>query len=299
MAAPANASTSADINFALDQEAVMNFNGEYDRLANILGIFGVETMPAGYTLNQLKVTGTLNDSKTDDSSSGDAYVEGDLVALSKFMAEKVPVGTIKFTPYRKQVTAQAILESGYEAAVLRTDAKMLSKARSGVLSKFFNFLANGTGTASGTGLQAALANVDAALGDALEANDDEGQRIVHFINRQDAAKYLGEATITDQSVFGMTYLQNFLGVADVFLTSKVPAGTIYATPVENIHVYGMDFGALASAGLSYTQDSNGLIGVAHESGYDHASAIANLAVGALFFPEVTDYIIKGTVAAKA
>lgn len=295
MATPANASTSADINFALDQMAIMNFNNEFNRLSEILGIFGVETMNAGYTLNQLKVTGTLNDSKTDDSSSGESYVEGDLVALSKFMAEKVPVGTIKFTPYRKQVTAQAILESGYEAAVYRTDQKMLAKARSGVLSKFFTFLGNGTGTAEGAGLQATLANVNAALGDALEANDDEGQRLIHFINRQDAAEYLGKATITDQSVFGMTYLENFLGVADVFLTSKIDKGTVYATPVENIHIYGMDFGALSQAGLTYAQDSNGLIGVAHESGYDHASAICNLAVGALFFPEVKDYIIKGTI----
>lgn len=101
MAAPANASTSTDINFALDQQAILNFNQDFDRLAQILGIFGVETLAAGVQLNQLKITGTLNDGKTEDSSSGEAYIEGDLVALSKFMAEKVPVGSITAKPYRK------------------------------------------------------------------------------------------------------------------------------------------------------------------------------------------------------
>lgn len=299
MAAPANASTSTDINFALDQQAILNFNQEFDRLAQILGIFGVETLAAGVQLNQLKITGTLNDGKTDDSSSGEAYIEGDLVALSKFMAEKVPVGSIVAKPYRKQTTAQAILTSGYEAAVLGTDQKMLAKVRGGVVKKFFDFLGNGKGTATGAGLQAALAKVDATLSDTLEANDDEASRIIHFVNRQDAAEYLGKAAITDQTVFGMTYLQNFLGVTDIFLTSKVPEGTVYATPVENIHIYGMDFSALAKGGLVYQQSSNNLIGVAHEGGYDHASSFTNILTGATMFAEVQDYIVKGTVAPQA
>lgn len=299
MPAPANASTSADINFALDQQVILNFNQEYDRLAQILGIFGTEVLAAGTQLNQLKITGELNDAKTDDSSSGEAYVEGDLVALSKFSAAKVPVGSITAKPYRKQTTAQAVLRSGYEPAVLATDAKMLAKVRGTIVKEFFDFLANGKGTATGAGLQAALAKADAKLGNALEDNDDEAARIIHFVSRDDAADYLATAKISDQTVFGMTYLQNFLGVTDVFLTSKVPAGTLYVTPVENIHVYGMDFAALSKAGLAYQQSSNGLIGVAHEAGYDRVSAFTNVLKGATLFAEVQDYIVKGTVAPVA
>lgn len=176
---------------------------------------------------------------------------------------------------------------------------MLAKVRGGIVKKFFDFLGNGKGTATGAGLQAALAKVDATLGDTLEANDDEAERIIHFVNRQDAAEYLGKAAITDQTVFGMTYLQNFLGVTDIFLTSKVPAGTVYATPVENIHIFGMDFAALSKGGLVYQQSSNNLIGVAHEGGYDHASSFTNVLTGATMFAEVQDYIVKGTVAPQA
>ena len=232
------------------------------------------------------------------SSSGTAYVEGDEVALSKFSAEYEAVAEVYGVPYRKMTTANAIQKSGYVNAVLKTDQKMLSLVRGGIVSDFFDFLGNGTGTASGKGLQAALAAADATLGDALEDNGDEAGRIIHFVNRQDAAAYLGNAAITDQTVFGMTSLQNFLGVADVFLTNKVSAGGLYVTPVENVHIFGIDFADLASAGLTYATDAAGLIGVAHGPAYDHVSVETNIMVGCKMFPEVKDYIVKGTIASK-
>lgn len=299
MPATANAVTTAEMNVALDQEFIANFNQDYDRLSDILGIFAPETMQAGVVLNQLKITGELNNAKNDDSSSGTAYVEGDLVALSKYKAEKTPVGTVGIVPYRKMTTAAAILKSGYPTAVLKTDQKMLAQIRNAIVSKFFGFLANGTGEATGKTLQAAAANVDAVLGDALESNDDSTDRIVHFVSRQDAADYLGSAPITTQTAFGLTYLEQFLGFTNVFMTNKVAKGEIYATPVENIHVYGIDFGALASGGLAYAQDSHGLVGVAHKPAYDRVSAETNVLCGTLLFPEVTDYIVKGTIAPVA
>lgn len=299
MPAPTNAVTTAEMNVALDQEFIANFNQDYNRLADILGIFAPETMSAGVALNQLKITGELNNAKGEDSSSGTAYVEGDLVALSKYMAAKNPVGTVGIMPYRKLTTASAILKSGYETAILKTDQKMLAQIRNAIVARFFDFLKNGTGEATGKTLQAAAANVDAVLGDKLEENDDSTDRIVHFVSRQDAADYLGNAAITTQTAFGLTYLEQFLGFTNVFMTNKVAKGTIWATPVENIHIYGLDFGALASGGLSYAQDSHGLIGVAHKPAYDRVSAETNVVCGTLMFPEVADYIVKGTIAPVA
>lgn len=95
MAVPENITKAAAVNASLDQEFIKNFKGDSDRLAEILGIFGVERIAAGTALKMLKVTGTLNNAKTDPStlpgesgnvtlgsSSGTAYVEGDEVALS-------------------------------------------------------------------------------------------------------------------------------------------------------------------------------------------------------------------------
>ena len=308
MAVPNNISDSKALNASLDIELVKNFKGDADRLAEILGIFGVETLSAGTALKMLKVTGELNNAKTDatttlpgtgtfslGSSSGTNYVEDDEVALSKLSASWETVGEIKAVPYRKMTTAAAIQKSGYVPAVLGTDKKLVSLIRADIVKEFFTFLTSGTGTASGKGLQAAAANVDATLGDAMEKNGDGSGSIVHFISRQDAAAYLGAAPVTTQTVFGMTYLQNFLNMTNVFLTSQVAKGTMYATPAENIHIYGLDFAALAQAGLQYQQDGGGLLGVAHTPAYDHVSAETNVLRGMMLFPESKGYIVKGNI----
>lgn len=295
MAAPTNLITTSDMNVALDREFILNFEGDYDRLAEILGIFAPERMAAGTALYQLKVTGTLNNEKDDNGSSGSSYVEGDLVNLSKYTATKEPIGAITPKPYRKATSGANILKNGYEVAVMKTDQKMQSHIRADIINEFFAFMAKGTGEAAGTGLQEAAAMVDAKLGDTMETNGDEGGKVIHFINRTDAAKYIGAAPITTQTMFGMTYLQNFLGMTDVFLTNKVASGTMYATPAENIHVFTVDFGELARADLTYQQSDSGLIGVAHAPAYDHVSTETNVLTGMLLFPEVKDYIVKGTI----
>lgn len=306
MAALTNTSDSTALNAALDQEFIANFQHDSDRLAEILGIFGTETLAAGTTLKMLKITGTLNNGKTDGtqvgatgtgavtlgSSSGTSYVEGDEVALSKFSAEYDAVAEVFGVPYRKMTTANAIQKSGYVNAVLKTDQKMLSQVRGGVVSDFFTFLGNGTGTASAKGLQAALATADATLGDKLEDNGDEAGRIIHFVNRQDVAAYLAGAAITTQTVFGMDYLENFLGVRDVFVTSRVEKGYIYATPVDNIHLYACDFGALAEGGLSYTTSELGVVGIHHEPNYARNVVETQALLSFAMLPEVVDYISK-------
>lgn len=43
MPVPANISDSAAINASMDQEFIRNFEGDLDRLLEVLGIFGAET----------------------------------------------------------------------------------------------------------------------------------------------------------------------------------------------------------------------------------------------------------------
>lgn len=290
MPATENTITTSDINFSLDQEFIANFRGESDRLAEILDIFSVETIAAGTTLYQVKVTGTLDETERD---------EGAEVPLSKYSVSKDPVTSVSPKFYRKRTTAEAVLKSGYESAVLRTDKKMLFNVRGKIISEFFTFLKTGTGAATGETLQATLASMDAKLADTMETNGDEAASTVHFINRQDAAAYLGAQPITTQTVFGMTYLESFLGVERVFLTNKVDSGAPIVTPTTNIHIFGVDLAALSRMGLEYAQESNGLIGVHHEAQYGCASGDTHVASGMTLFPEVKDYIVKGTVAPGA
>lgn len=286
MAVLDNTVLAANIAAAQDIEMIQNFKGDVDRLSEILGIFGAEVVAAGTTMYQYSVTGSLSTS---------TVAEGDEVPLSEYNVIKTPVDSIAVKPYRKLTTAQAILKGGYENAIAKTDRKMLAQVRSGILADFFTFLGKGTGTASGAGLQAAFAQGDAELRDTMETNGDEAEALVHFVNPFDIADYLGRANVTTQTVFGMQYLESFLGVENIFVTNRVTAGTMYVTPVDNIHLYGVDFGSLADAGLTYTVQDGSLIGVHHTPAYNRTSAETYVLTGALMLAEIKDYIVKVTI----
>lgn len=290
MAVINNTTKAGDIEKALDVEMNLRFKGELDKLSEVLGIVSPEVVPAGTAMYQYEVQGALCE---------DEVPEGDEVPLSKYTVEKTPIGEIELKPYRKLTTAQAVLKGGYRNAVIRTDDKMVKDVRKVIVDKFFAFLANGTGAASGDTLQAALAKADAVLEDEMEKRGDNADRIVHFVNRFDIADYLAKASVTTQTVFGMTYLENFLGVTDVFVTSKVPKGTLYVTPAANIHLYGVDFGALGEMGLSYTSLAGSLIGVHHEAAYNRISAETHVMTGATLLAEVTNFIVKATIGTAA
>ena len=286
MAVITDTTVSADLAAGMDIEMVMNFQQEYDRLADVLGIVTPEVVAAGTALYQFKVEGALSTA---------TVAEGDETPLSKYKTKKVPIGEVEFKPYRKLTTAQAIIKSGYGPAVLKTDARMLKDVRAGIISKFFAFLKKGTGTAEGPTLQAAIAMADCALENAMEDKGDKAERIIHFVNRSDIAGYLADTPVTTQTMFGMTYLQNFLGMEHAFVTNKVEQGTVWVTPAENIHMYGVDFGALASAGIDYTTVEGSLIGVHHEPNYARNSCETFVATGATLIAEILDYMVKGTI----
>ena len=286
MAVLDNTVLAENISAAQDIEMIQNFQGEVDRLSEILGIFGAEVVAAGTTMYQYSVTGQLN---------ATTVAEGDEVPLSEYNVVKTPIDSITVKPYRKLTTAQAILKGGYENAIAKTDRKMIAQVRAGILTDFFTFLGNGTGAATGEGLQAAIAQGDAKLRDTMETNGDEADSIVHFVNPFDIADYLAKANVTTQTVFGMQYLESFLGVENIFITNKVAKGTMYVTPTDNIHIYGVDFGTLADAGLTYTVQDGSLIGVHHTPAYNRTSAETYVLTGALMLAEIKNYIIKATV----
>ena len=90
--------------------------------------------------------------------------------------------------------------------------------------------------------------------------EDDEIEAVYFMNPLDAADYLGDATIITQNAFGMSYVENFLGLGTVIFNSSVTKGKIYATakqmfPDGGVAVYGRRF-----------SDTNGLTGTIPLSG---------------------------------
>ena len=174
---------------------------------------------------------------------------------------------------------------------------MVKDIRKDIRVGFFNFMATGTATASGETLQPALAN---GWGKLQTLWEDDTAEIVFFINPLDVADYLGTAQITTQTAFGMSYVENFLGLGTAFLNSNVPQGKYYATAKENIVLYYVNVasGDIATA-FTLTTDETGYIGIHEYADNDHACVNDLVMSGVTFFPERIDGIVVGTIGAGA
>ena len=128
--------------------------------------------------------------------------------------------------------------------------------------------------------------------------EDDSVETVYFVNPLDVADYLGQASVEMQTVFGMNYLANFLGLGDVFTNSSVPKGTVYATAKENIVLYFINVASseLANA-FGLTADETGYIGISEYPDKDTARVMDLVMSGVNFFPERVDGIVKSTISA--
>ena len=285
MAAETNTIMQADLARVRVADFNLQFTGNLQKLIDALGVTRKIAVQEGAALKMLKVTGTLQ--------SG-TVAEGELIPLSKYTTEEVAVGEVKLNKWRKGTTAEAILKGGYDQAVGATTDKMVKDIQKTIRGGLFTFMGTGTGTATGADMQAALAN---AWGKLQVLFEDDAVDTVFFLNPMDVSDYLGAAQVSMQTVFGMNYIENFLGLGDVFLNSNVPAGKIYATAKENIVMYYVNVGAgdIKSA-FGLTADETGYIGINEYADKDTARVIDLVMSGVTFFPERIDGIVVGTIA---
>ena len=285
MAAETNTIMKNDVARVRAIDFVMQFTGSLKKLIEALGVTRKIAVQEGTALKALKVTGTLE--------SGEV-AEGELIPLSHYETEEVAIGEAKLNKWRKATTAEAILKGGYEQAVGMTTDKLVKDVQKTVRTDFFNFLATGTGAASGNGLQAALAN---AWGQLQVLFEDDAVETVYFLNPLDVADYLGNAQVTMQTAFGMNYIENFLGLGTVFMNSSVPQGKLYATAKENVVLYHVNVssGDIKNA-FALTTDETGLVGIREYADEDHARVMDLVMSGVTFFPERLDGIVVGNIA---
>lgn len=288
MAAEKNVITSSEMKRVREVDFVQQFTHEsLAKLIEVLGVTKKIPMMEGTTMYMYTTTGNLQ--------SGDV-AEGEIIPLSKYEQTKTAIGEIKLNKHRKAVTAEAIKKSGLQTALVETDTAMLRDIQKDIRKNFFTFL-NGTitdsSTATGAGLQAALAN---AWGQLQVKFEDDTAQAVYFVNPADMADYLGGANITMQTAFGMNYIENFLGLGTVIMTSQVTKGSFIATAKENIVMYYLTMGGDVANAFELTTDETGYIGV--KSGYqnEERAQIETLTMdGINFFVEYGAGVVKGTI----
>ena len=284
--AETNLITSADLVKAREIEFTYTFGESLKKLMEALGVTRKIAKQAGSVLKAYKATGTLQDGNV---------AEGDLIPLSKYVTEAVNFDEITLKKWRKATSAESIIEKGYSQAVTMTTDAMLKDVQKGIRKSFFDFIATGTGTATGATFQATLAQAWGQLQVLFE--DDEIQS-VYFMNPLDVADYLATANISLQNAFGMTYVKDFLGLGTVIFNSSVPKGKIYATAADNLILYYIPVnGADLNEAFNFTSDATGYIGIHETPDYTNMTASDTVVSGILLFAERIDGIVVGTIGA--
>lgn len=288
MAAENNLITKADLARAREIEFTYNFSEGVRKLMEALGVTRKIAKQAGTVLKAYKATGTLENG---------AVAEGDTIPLSKYKTEPVSFGEITLKKWRKATSAEAIVERGYDQAVEMTTDRMLRDVQKAIRADLFTFLATGTGTASGADFQAVLAQ---AWGQLQVKYEDDAIQAVYFVNPLDIADYLSTAQITTQTAFGMTYVEDFLGLGTVIMNASVTKGKIYATAKENIVLYYIPVnGADLGEAFDFTSDETGYIGIHETPDYTNMTASDTVVNGMVFFAERIDGVVVGTINAGA
>lgn len=279
-----NTVKAADLARVRDVDFAERFSADLGTLLKMLGITRKIEKKAGEVLKVYKVAGTLENG---------VVAEGEIIPLSKYSTTYEPIGEAALKKWRKVTTAEAISDKGYGQAVNDTNGKMLKDIQKGIRANFVNFLATGTGAATGAGLQATVAQ---AWGQLQVLFEDTAIQGVYFINPMDAADYLAGAPISTQTAFGMSYIENFLGMGTVIMAADVPKGKIYATAADNIVCYYIPVTSSDMAqAFDLVGDATGLVGIHTGAKYDTMSAETVAASGVGLFAEMLDGIVVGTI----
>lgn len=298
----ANVTTSAETNLIKAQQMAkvreVDFVEQFGhnilpKLMEALGVTRKIPMEEGTQMYVYKTTGTLQ--------SG-AVPEGEIIPLSQYARSKTAVGEMSINKWRKASSAESIKKSGYNEAVVQTDAKLLNDVQKSIRTNFFTFLQGIVVTTSGS--EVGVAVTGSTLQEVLAKTwgnlqvlfENDSVSTVHFINPLTIADYLATATVTMQTAFGMNYIEDFLGLGTVVMNSNIPQGEVYSTAKDNLILYYLTMNGDIADAFGLTADETGFIGI--KSGYpnEERAQIESLVMSGInFLVEYADGVVKGVI----
>lgn len=256
-------------------------------LQTVLGITEMTALAAGNLVKQYKYSKTNTPAQVG---------EGEQIGLTNYKRTLANSFELTLKKYLKQTTAEAIQRSGRENSVNKTDDLLLLEVQKDVKASFFETIKAGTGKATPKAqtLQGALA---AIWGQIQVYFADVDATPVYFVNPLDIADYLATASITVQTAFGFSYVQNFLGLGTVILDASVEQGKVYGTVTQNLNGVYAPAGGDVAVTFGLTADATGLVGMKHFTKDDHASVDTLIMSGVIFYAEDASGIIAASLTA--
>lgn len=279
---------------------VTSFAKNWNALREIMGVSRPVKKQPGTVLRSYKASLTLEDGRV---------AEGEKIPLSVAKVEEVTHEDLTIEKYGKGVSIEDVDKYGDEVAIEMTDEAFKNELLGKILSEFYSFALTGELRPEGaTDFQSGVALAVGSVKSKFKSLRKDASRVTVFVNTMDAYRYLGAAQLTVQNLFGVDYIENFLGANVIILAAEedIPEGTIVAIPQANIIDYYADpsNSAYARMGLRYTVDADApMLGFAIEGDYSTATGVNWAIMGHKLWAEYLDAIavvdMSGAEAAEA
>ena len=271
---------------ARELDFVTRFGNNWDALRNIMGIMRPIKKTAGTKLVSYTASVALE--------SGNVGA-GKVIPYSKATIVEAAKADVTIEKYAKAVPIEDVDKYGAEVAIEKSDDAFLTSLQNVVLGKFYTFLNTGSLTGTAETWQDALAKAQGLVLNKFATMQKDVTEVVGFANILDAYDYLGSASISVQTQFGLTYIEDFMGYSTLFLLpeNKIARGDVIATPVENIDLYYVDpsESEFAKLGLAYTvEGETNLIGFHAQGNYSTAVGESYALMGMALWAEYLDGI---------
>lgn len=279
---------------AREIDFVSRFGRNVEALRNVLGISRPIKKQNGTRLASYVYDITLESGAVDP---------GCVIPYSKYSIIESLMGDVSVEKYAKAVPIEDVKNYGAEVAIQKSDDAFLTKLQNLVTSKFYTHLLDTTYALTGTYSTFQMA-VSMAIGKVkakFQELDRDVTDVAVFVNTLDLYEYLGGASVSTQTVFGMDYIQNFLGAKIMFVTNKITQGKVVAIPVENIDMYFVDpaDSDYAKLGLVYTTDGvTNLIGFHAQGNYSTAVGESFALLGLTLWNDVANGVAVITISAN-
>ena len=275
---------------AREKDFVSRFTNDWEALREAMGITRPIKKEAGTKLVSYTASVTL--------ASG-AVDPGNVIPYSKYKIEQVGHDDLTLEKYAKAVPIEDVDKYGVDVAVEKSDDAFLNELQNKVLDDFYTAIKDDTYaiTGSESTFQMAVAIAIGSVRDKFKKMRKNVSSIVVFVNTMDAYRYLGQAEISIQSLFGLEYVQNIMGAQTMILSSEIDEGTVIAIPADNLVDYYIDPSTeFAKLGLVYTVDGEtNLVGFHAQGNYGTAVGESFAVMGFKLWPEYADGVAIITI----
>lgn len=278
---------------AREIDFVTRFAKNWQALQEVLGISRPIKKAAGTKLVSYKASVALE--------SG-AVNPGAVIPYSKATVTQVAYEDLTLEKYAKAVPIEDVDKYGVQVAVEKTDDAFLDELQNEVLEDLYTKLADDTYamTANKANFQKAVAGAIGLVKDKFKKLRRNTSSTIVFVNTLDAYDYLGDASISIQTMFGIDYVKNFMGADVMILSSDIDEGKVIAIPADNLVCYYVDPSTeFARLGLVYTTDGDtNLIGFHAQGNYGTAVGESFALKGMKLWYEYADGVAIVTIDAN-